>query len=80
MLWRAPVGFDPKTFTGPFLVALSFAQFMLPLAVLELTLRAQAPGAGDRLRWIATALMAALTLVTALGITGATALMWWKHF
>jgi len=38
LLYRAPVGFDPKTFTGPFLNFLSFACYLLPLAVLELYL------------------------------------------
>jgi Predicted membrane protein (DUF2306) len=79
LLHRAPVGFDPETFTGPFLVALAFAQFALPLAVLELLFHAQAPGAGRTLRLATAALLALLTLLTALGIAGATALMWWPR-
>jgi hypothetical protein len=43
MLWlvihQAPVGFDPETFTGPFLSVLSCAKFLLPLFFLELTFR-----------------------------------------
>jgi hypothetical protein len=35
-------GFDPKTFTGPFLTFLSFADYLVPLAVLELYFHAQA--------------------------------------
>lgn len=38
---NGPAGFDPKTFTGPFLIVWNFGQFLLPLAVLELYLRAQ---------------------------------------
>ena len=76
---QAPVGFDPETFTGPFLVALAFAQFLLPLAVLELVFRAQAPGASARLQAATAGLVAVLTLLTALGIAGATAMMWWPH-
>lgn len=70
LIWQAPVGFDPKTFTGPFVTAMNFAQFLLPLAVLELYLRARGRG-----------LVLAFTLVllsaaTAVGIFGATLSMW----
>jgi uncharacterized membrane protein len=45
---HGPFGFDPTTFSGPFLTFMSFAQYLVPLAVLELYLRAQdrasAPG------------------------------------
>jgi hypothetical protein len=45
MLWlvlnNGPVGFDPKTFRGPFLDFWSFADYLLPLAVLEVYLRTQ---------------------------------------
>lgn len=70
MVWQAPVGFDPKTFTGPFVYTLSFAQFLLPLAVLELYLRAR-----ERNLPLAIALVV-LSLVTALGIFGATMGLW----
>jgi hypothetical protein len=75
MIHQAPVGFDPKTFTGPFLVALSFAQTLLPLAVLELTFRVRARG-GAALRWAWVGVLLALTLLTALGIVGAFMMMW----
>ena len=43
MFWIAvnqgPVGFDPKTFRGPFLSFWAFADYLLPLAILELYLR-----------------------------------------
>src|SRR6267378_4433402 len=41
LLLFGPVGFDPTTFRGPLLTFLSFASYLLPLAVLELYLRAQ---------------------------------------
>jgi uncharacterized membrane protein len=41
LIFRRPVGFDPKTFSGPLLTFLAFAQTLLPLAVLELYLRAR---------------------------------------
>jgi tetratricopeptide (TPR) repeat protein len=36
-----PLGFDPVTFTGPFLTFLSFGQFLVPLLGLEIYLRVQ---------------------------------------
>lgn len=70
---QGPAGFDPKTFEGPALTALAFAQTLLPLAVLEAVLRAE-----RQPRWQAPValLMAALTLLTLLGVGGAAALMW----
>lgn len=45
---KGPFGFDPETFQGPFLTFLAFAQYLVPLAVLEIYLRIQdragAPG------------------------------------
>lgn len=76
---RAPVGFDPETFTGPVLVALAHAQWLLPLLVLEGVFRAQAPGAGAGRQLAMALLLAPLTLLTALGIVGATAALWWPH-
>ena len=79
MFWivanQGPAGFDPKTFQGPFLTFLAFAQYLLPLAVLELYFRAQASG-NARARIAMTAGLGAATLVTATGIAAATAIMW----
>lgn len=79
MFWvvanQGPAGFDPKTFQGPFLTILAFAQYLLPLAVLELYFRAQA-GGNPRARIAMTAGLGAATLVTATGIAAATAIMW----
>src|ERR1700730_3626979 len=41
---HGPFGFDPTTFTGPFLTFISFAQYLLPLAVLEIYLRMEDRG------------------------------------
>lgn len=72
---QAPVGFDPETFSGPFLVFLAFAQTLLPLAVLQLVLHVQDHGrAAGRLA--VAGLLSALTLLTALGVGGATLMMW----
>ena len=79
MIWRAPVGFDPDSFSGPFLTALSFAQFGLPLLVLQAVFHAQDSGHAGWQRAIA-AVVATLALVTAVGVVGATLLMWWPRF
>jgi len=65
-----PFGFDSSTFKGPFLTELTYAQYLVPLAILELYLRTQAkPGAARRF-----AMAAALFVVTlALGVGIATA-------
>lgn len=82
MLWifvhKRPVGFDPVTFQGPFLVFLTFAQTLLPLAVLQLYLHAQEHGsAGARLATAAA--MLALTVATGVGIFAAALILWLPH-
>lgn len=75
---QKPVGFDPVTFSGPFLSVLAFAQYLLPLAVLELYFRARAStAAGPRLAMAAG--LSLLTLVIAAGIVGASLMMWLPH-
>lgn len=82
MLWlvanQGPAGFDPKTFTGPFLTFLSFADYLLPLAVLELYLRAQAwrsPGA----RLAMAAGLGGVSLAMAGGVSAAAVILWLPH-
>lgn len=69
------VGIDFATFSGPFLVFLGFAQYLLPLAILELYLRTQdRAGASGKF-----AMAGGLFVVTALmgvGIFMATMGMW----
>jgi hypothetical protein len=78
MLWivvnQGPVGFDPDTFQGPTTTILAFAQFLLPLAVLEAWLRAQAAGPGAKLAMAGA--LAAMTLATAGGIGAASMILW----
>ena len=75
MIHQQPVGFDPKTFTGPFLTFLVYAQTLLPLAALELYFRAQRSDVAAR-KWAAAAVIAVLTLATAGGVVGATMGLW----
>lgn len=75
LVFKGAVGFDPTTFTGPYLTFLSFAQYLIPLAVLELYFLAQdSPGA---LRRLAMAVMLfVLTLAMAVGLFAVTMGIW----
>lgn len=79
MFWvvvnQGPAGFDPKTFTGPFLTFLSFADYLLPLAILELYLRTK-ERAGVTGRFAMAAGLAVLTLAMGVGIFAASMVMW----
>lgn len=78
MINHGPVGFDMKSFSGPFLVFLAFAQYLLPLAVLELYLRSKA--SGDAAAKLATAaVIFAFTIVMGLGEFAAIMGMWLPH-
>ncbi len=75
LLNQRPVGFDPQTLRGPAITVLAFAQTLVPLAVLELYLRARSGGARR-----ATALvLAAMTVLTALGGFAASRILWLPH-
>ncbi len=72
---KGPVGFNPVTFTGPFLTFMTYAQYLFPLAILEIYLRGQdRPGAFRRL---ATAgMLFVLTLVMIAGIFAVSLAIW----
>jgi tetratricopeptide (TPR) repeat protein len=64
---HGPFGFDQTTFSGPFLTFLSFGQYLVPLAVLEIYLRTQ-DSAAVRGRFALAAGLFLLTLVMGAGI------------
>jgi uncharacterized membrane protein len=72
---RGPIGFDPKTFTGPFLNFLAFADYLLPLAVLEIYLRTKERGSTGA-RFAVAATLVVLTIGMGLGIFAAAMGMW----
>ncbi|NVJ69333.1 MAG: DUF2306 domain-containing protein [Alphaproteobacteria bacterium] len=75
MFHGRPVGFDPASFTGPVLSVLQALVYILPLAILELYLRAKAKGTPSQK--LATAFgILLLSAVMAWGILGATMGMW----
>ena len=74
-----PVGFDPTTLIGWLPTTISFAQYLLPLAVLELYLHAQThPGAARR--FVAAGVVFGMTLATAAGVVIVTAANWIPDF
>jgi len=79
MFWilvnHGPVGFDPKTFQGPFLDGLSFAESLLPLAVYELYWRARERG-GVAARASAATVVTAATAAMGIGIFAAFMELW----
>jgi uncharacterized membrane protein len=78
LIHRAPVGFDMQTFSGPFLTTLSFAQTLVPLALLELYLHARRSPA-PRVQTAAALGLLLLSGVTAAGIGTATLMLWRPH-
>jgi hypothetical protein len=82
MLWlvihQAPVGFDPNTFTGPFVTFIAFAQYLIPLLMLECYFRAQ-DSCSASIKISMAMLLILLTLAMALGIFGATMGLWLPH-
>jgi tetratricopeptide (TPR) repeat protein len=75
LVFKGPIGFDPTTFTGPFLTFMTYAQYAIPLAVLELYFQAQDHPGG--LRRMATAgMLFVLTLVMGAGLFAVTMAIW----
>lgn len=82
MFWivvnHGPVGFDPKTFTGPFITFLSFAQYLVPLGVLQLYFHSQ-ERRNPRGQFAMAGGLLVLTLAMMGGIAAAAAIMWLPH-
>lgn len=72
---KSPVGFDPETFRGPFLVFLGFGQYLIPLAIVELYFIAQRKKK-SLIKILSAAIIFAFTVITALGTFAATMGMW----
>jgi Predicted membrane protein (DUF2306) len=74
LLFKGPVGFDPRTLQGPFITFLAYGSYLIPLAVLELYLRAERAGATARLAMAAALLV--LTVAMGAGVVAATMGSW----
>lgn len=70
-----PVGFNPETLIGPFINFLVFAQYLIPLAVLELFYYAKKQK-NPSVQWAMVVGMLVFTVITANGIFGATMGIW----
>ena len=69
------IGIDWETFTGPFLYFIGFAQYLLPLAMLEWYFRAQR-STNSAMQFAFSATLVALTAIMSVGIFQATMQMW----
>ncbi len=78
MLWivanQGPVGIDGN-FDGPTVVVLNFAQYLAPLAILELYFRARDAG-GVGFRVAMTLVLTVAALATAAGSVAAYLILW----
>jgi uncharacterized membrane protein len=72
---HGPFGFDPATFRGPFLTFISFAQYLVPLAVLEIYLRIQDRG-GAAGRFAMAGSLFVFSIALAAGIFAVTMAIW----
>lgn len=72
------IGVDFKSFTGPFLDVLGFAQYLLPLAMLEWYFRCT-DRAGPGEQFCLAASLAGLTVIMGIGIFAATLGLWWPR-
>jgi hypothetical protein len=72
---RGPFGFDPTTFRGPFLSFISFGQYLVPLAVLEIYFWVQERGGVSRKFAMAGSLFV-FTLALGLGIFAVSMVIW----
>ena len=74
-VFKGPFGFDPVTFTGPFPTTMSFATYLVPLAILELYFLAQDRDSASG-RFATAFLLVVLTLVMAAGLFAVTMFKW----
>jgi len=72
-----PVGFDPETFTGPFLTGLSIFSYGIPLSLIVLEMYFYAKKKQNKVFSLFTSVTILIfTVVMAVGIFGATMSMW----
>lgn len=72
-----PAGFDPETFTGPFLTTLSIFTYAIPLSLIVLEIYFYAQQKQNKaLSFFAAAIIFLFTVIMGIGIFGATIGMW----
>ncbi len=75
MINQGPVGFDPETFSGPFVTFISFAQYLIPLAILELYFYAKDKG-GTVVKALTSSILVIFTLLMSVGIFAVSVIKW----
>jgi uncharacterized membrane protein len=76
LVHRAPVGFDPETFSGPFLTTLAFTVYVFgPLTLLETVRAAERSGRGA-VHLAASALLVVTSVTCAAGAVAAVLVLW----
>lgn len=74
---QAPVGFNPKTFSGPFLSVLSTVVYSIPISLILLEMYFYAKKAqNQRLSYLTSIIILLFTIITAIGVFGATMGLW----
>lgn len=74
-----PVGFDPETFTGPFISFVEYGHYLLPLAIYELYMLAKRSNRSTG-NYVMAGVLFICAIVTAIGVAGATIGMWLPAF
>lgn len=72
---KGVVGFNPTTFEGPFLNVLTFSQYIIPLFLFEIYLRAK-KSSNQKLVFITLTLFFLFTIIMAIGIIAASWKIW----
>lgn len=72
---QGPVGFNPKTFEGPFLYFLTFSQYIIPLSLFELYLKAK-KSSNKKVIQTTITLIILVTIIMTIGIFAATMGHW----
>jgi uncharacterized membrane protein len=75
LLNHGPFGFDPASFSGPFLTFVTFAQYLVPLAILEIYLRMKDRGTTPG-RFALAAGLLVITIALGAGILAVTMGVW----
>lgn len=70
-----PVGFDPVSFSGPFLSTLYILVYVLPLFILEIYLRSQRSRSAPK-KLLTASMVILISLIIILGVIAATMGMW----
>ncbi|MGJ8662851.1 MAG: DUF2306 domain-containing protein [Marinicella sp.] len=70
-----PVGFDPVSFSGPFLTALYITVYILPLFILEVYLRSHRSRSAVK-KLVTTSMVVMISFIIMFGVFGATMGMW----